>query len=50
VTTPIHVTARHIYLINGLDATPAQLAAVLTRMGAGLEQAHLTAVPFATLV
>ena len=49
-TTPIHVTARDIYLIDGLDATPAQLAAVLARMGAGLEQAHLTAVPFATLV
>jgi len=49
VSTPIHVTARHIYLFNGLDATPVQLGEVLRRLGAGLEQAHLTAVPFATL-
>jgi hypothetical protein len=47
--SPLHVTARHIYLINGLNATPAQLGAVLARLDAGLARAHLTAVPLAGL-
>jgi UDP-N-acetylglucosamine:LPS N-acetylglucosamine transferase len=47
--SPLHLTARHIYLINGLDATPAQLGAVLARLDAGLARAHLTAVPLAGL-
>ena len=47
--TPLHLTARHIYLINGLEATPAQLGAVLARLGAGLALAHLTAGSFDTL-
>ena len=46
---PVHVTARHIYVINGLDATPGQLDAVLAQLSAGLELAHLSAVPLNTL-
>jgi UDP-N-acetylglucosamine:LPS N-acetylglucosamine transferase len=46
---PLHLTARHIYLINGLDATPGQLGAVLARLDAGLARAHLTAAPLAGL-
>jgi UDP-N-acetylglucosamine:LPS N-acetylglucosamine transferase len=46
---PLHLTARHIYLINGLDATPAQLGAVLGRLDAGLARAQLTAAPLAGL-
>jgi hypothetical protein len=42
---PLHLTARRIYLINGLDGTPAQLGAVLNRLAAGLVQAGLVAVP-----
>jgi hypothetical protein len=42
---PLHLTARRIYLINGLDATPAQLSMVLNRLAAGLAQAGLVAVP-----
>jgi UDP-N-acetylglucosamine:LPS N-acetylglucosamine transferase len=48
-TAPMHVTPRHIYLINGMGATPAQLAATLARLSAGLAQAGLEAVPLATL-
>jgi UDP-N-acetylglucosamine:LPS N-acetylglucosamine transferase len=47
--SPLHLTNRRIYLINGLDATPAQLAAVLGRLGAGLAQAGLMAVPLSDL-
>jgi UDP-N-acetylglucosamine:LPS N-acetylglucosamine transferase len=47
--TPLHLSARHIYLINGLDATTAQLSAVLGRLGAGLQLAHLSAVPLDSL-
>jgi UDP-N-acetylglucosamine:LPS N-acetylglucosamine transferase len=47
--SPLHVTARHIYLINGLNATPAQLGAVLARLDAGLAREHLSAVPLAGL-
>jgi UDP-N-acetylglucosamine:LPS N-acetylglucosamine transferase len=47
--TPLHLSARHIYLINGLDATTAQLSAVLGRLGAGLQVAHLSAVPLDSL-
>jgi processive 1,2-diacylglycerol beta-glucosyltransferase len=46
---PVHVTARHIYVINGLDATPVQLDAVLAQLSAGLELAHLSAVPLNAL-
>jgi UDP-N-acetylglucosamine:LPS N-acetylglucosamine transferase len=46
---PIHVTARRIYLVNGLGADPAQLADVLGRLGAGLAVAHLSAAPLAAL-
>jgi hypothetical protein len=47
---PINVSPKSIYLFNGLSATPAQLEAVLGQLEAGLQIAHLTAVPFATLV
>jgi UDP-N-acetylglucosamine:LPS N-acetylglucosamine transferase len=47
--TPLHLSARHIYLINGLDATTSQLSAVLARLGAGLQLAHLSALPLALL-
>jgi UDP-N-acetylglucosamine:LPS N-acetylglucosamine transferase len=46
---PLHLRARRIYLINGLDATPAQLTAVLERLGAGLVEAGLVAVPLSDL-
>jgi hypothetical protein len=46
---PIHVTARRIYLVNGLGADPAQLAYILGRLGAGLADAHLSAAPLAAL-
>jgi UDP-N-acetylglucosamine:LPS N-acetylglucosamine transferase len=42
---PIHVTDRRIYLINGLEATPAQLGLILDRFAVGLSLAHLSAVP-----
>jgi UDP-N-acetylglucosamine:LPS N-acetylglucosamine transferase len=47
--TPLHVTDRRIYLINGLDATPAQLGAVLGRFTAGLAFAHLSPEPLDAL-
>jgi hypothetical protein len=46
---PIHVTARRIYLVNGLGAGPAQLTDLLARLGAGLAEAHLNAAPLAAL-
>jgi UDP-N-acetylglucosamine:LPS N-acetylglucosamine transferase len=46
---PLHLTARHVYLINGLDATPPQLDAVLARLDAGLMEAGLVAVPLTDL-
>lgn len=46
---PIHLTARHIYLINGLGATPAELDTVLSDLSASLSTANLTAMPLATL-
>jgi UDP-N-acetylglucosamine:LPS N-acetylglucosamine transferase len=46
---PMHVADRRIYLINGLDATPAQLGTVLDRFAAGLSLADLSAAPLAAL-
>jgi UDP-N-acetylglucosamine:LPS N-acetylglucosamine transferase len=46
---PMRVTDRRIYLINGLNATPPQLGAVLDRFAAGLAVAHLSAAPLAAL-
>ncbi len=46
---PIHVTDRRIYLVNGLDATPPELDAVLNRLAQGLALAHLDAVPLDSL-
>jgi hypothetical protein len=46
---PIHLTARRIYLINGLGATPAELDTVLSDLSASLDTANLTAMPLATL-
>jgi UDP-N-acetylglucosamine:LPS N-acetylglucosamine transferase len=48
-SSPIHVTARRIYLVDGLGAGPAQLAETLNRLHAGLTQAHLSAAPLAAL-
>ena len=48
-TLPIHLTPRHIYLVNGMGATPAQLDATLARLSAGLARAGLQALPFTTL-
>ncbi len=47
--SPVHVTARRIYLVDGLGAGPDQLAEVLSRLRAGLDQAHLSAAPLAAL-
>jgi UDP-N-acetylglucosamine:LPS N-acetylglucosamine transferase len=47
--SPLHLTARHIYLINGLDATPAQLGVVLVRLSAGLTRSGLVAAPLSNL-
>ena len=46
---PIHVTDRRIYLVNGLDATPPELDAVLIGWPQGLALAHLEAVPLDAL-
>jgi hypothetical protein len=46
---PLHLSNRQIYLINGLEATPAELASVLNRLAAGLIVAQLTALPLDTL-
>lgn len=48
-TTPIHVTSRHIYLVNGMGATPAQLNTMLARLSAGLARAGLDALPLDSL-
>jgi hypothetical protein len=45
----IHLTARRIYMINGLYATPAQLLAVLSQLRASLDAAGLSAYPLAAL-
>jgi hypothetical protein len=47
--SPLHLTARRIYLINGLDATPAQLDTVLDRLSDGLARSGLVAVPLSAL-
>ncbi len=47
--SPLRLRARRIYLINGLDATPAQLNAVLDRVGVGVAGAGLVAVPLSDL-
>jgi UDP-N-acetylglucosamine:LPS N-acetylglucosamine transferase len=49
IGSPLHLTARHIYLINGLDATPAQLSVVLIRLRVGLTRSGLVAVPLSDL-
>ncbi len=46
---PITVAARQIYLVNGLDATPAQLEAYLTQLQASLGAAELASAPLTTL-
>ncbi len=49
VEAPIHLSPRHIYLINGLGATPRQLVAFLSQLRLSLHTAHLSASPLATL-
>jgi processive 1,2-diacylglycerol beta-glucosyltransferase len=46
---PIHLSPRHIYLINGLGTTPRQLVAFLSQLKSSLKTAHLSATPLATL-
>jgi hypothetical protein len=46
---PLAFSARHIYLVMGLGASPAQLAATLARVASGLESAGLTGQPLSTL-
>jgi hypothetical protein len=45
----IHLSARRIYMINGLYATPAQLLACLAELRASLDAAGLTANSLAAL-
>ena len=46
---PIHLTPRDIYLVNGMGATPRQMATFLSRLRASLGHAQLVAAPLATL-
>ncbi len=48
-TTPIRVAARNIYLVDGLGATPQQLASFLARLQGSLGTAQVIAEPLATL-
>jgi hypothetical protein len=45
----IGLTARHIYLVNGLRATPAQVSDMLGRLAARLRADQLQAAPLAAL-
>jgi UDP-N-acetylglucosamine:LPS N-acetylglucosamine transferase len=45
----IHLSARRIYMINGLYATPAQLLVCLAELRASLDAAGLSASPLAAL-
>ena len=45
----IHLSARRIYLINGLAATPLELARYLSEVSTGLRAAHLSGAPLVTL-
>jgi hypothetical protein len=45
----IHLTNKRIYLINGLDATPAQLEEYLSQLSWSLQADHLRAKSLATL-
>lgn len=45
----VRLEPRQIYLVNGLDATPAQLAAYLSQLEVGLEAVQLAPVPLANL-
>jgi hypothetical protein len=46
---PLRLSGHDIYLINGLGATPPALVAFLAELEAGLQVAHLSASPLATL-
>lgn len=48
-TGPVRVAPRNIYLVDGVGATPQQLASYLGRFEAGLDSAQLIAEPLATL-
>jgi hypothetical protein len=45
----IHLTAKHIYLLNGLGATPGQLQSLLSELALSLQTDHLRATSLATL-
>ncbi|HET9076818.1 MAG TPA: hypothetical protein VFN68_07790 [Acidimicrobiales bacterium] len=45
----LRLQPRQIYLVNGLDATPAQLAAYLSQLEVGLGAAQLAPAPLANL-
>lgn len=45
----IRLTGRRIYLVNGLNATPAQLLAYLAQLRMSLQAANLYTSPFASL-
>jgi hypothetical protein len=47
--TPIHVSPRDIYVVDGLGATPSSLASYLGRLRSTLGAEELTAEPLATL-
>jgi UDP-N-acetylglucosamine:LPS N-acetylglucosamine transferase len=44
-----HLAQRTIYMVNGLDATPAQLESVLAQIRYSLQDNHLSAAPLAKL-
>ena len=45
----IRLAARNIYVVDGSDATPGQLASYLERLRVSLQTAQLIAEPLATL-
>ena len=46
---PLRLTAREIYVVDGVGATPQQLTSYLNRLAEGLGSAQLIAEPLATL-
>lgn len=46
---PLRITAKDIYIVDGVGATPQQLISCLDRLAAGLRSAQLIAEPLATL-
>ncbi|HEX3540019.1 MAG TPA: glycosyltransferase [Acidimicrobiales bacterium] len=44
-----HLTARHTYMVNGSNATPAQVRVVLDQLAAVLAQSNLSGAPLSAL-